>query len=112
MEGIRGRSAIVTGAGSGIGREIALLFASEGAKVVVAELNEAAGRETERMIRDSGGGEAIFLRTDVSLDGGDCASAVRLARESFGSVDVLINNAGIDGRPAPVADIDRLTLTG
>ncbi|WP_171823452.1 SDR family NAD(P)-dependent oxidoreductase [Thermogymnomonas acidicola] len=56
MEGIRGgRSAIVTGAGSGIGREIALLFASEGAKVVVAELNEAAGRETERMIRDSGG---------------------------------------------------------
>jgi NAD(P)-dependent dehydrogenase (short-subunit alcohol dehydrogenase family) len=88
---LRGSVAVVTGAGQGIGRETARLFAALGASVVIAELNETAGRDSERLILDEGG-SALFVRTDVA----DPASMERLHQRSlttFGDVDILVNNA-------------------
>jgi NAD(P)-dependent dehydrogenase (short-subunit alcohol dehydrogenase family) len=85
--------AIITGAGSGMGRVAAQMFAGHGAKVVVAEFGEAAGAETVRLVEEAGGA-ASFVRTDVS----DAASAMAMvdhALSTFGRVDVLYNNAGI-----------------
>ena len=85
--------AIVTGAGTGIGRGIALAFAREGASVVVANRNEANGARTVRQI-ESGGGRALFRRTDVSQEA-DCAAAVAAAVDTYGALHVVVNNAGI-----------------
>jgi 3-oxoacyl-[acyl-carrier protein] reductase len=83
---------IITGAGSGIGRETALLFAKEGANVVVADINEKAGLETVGQIRKNGNG--FFIKLDVS----NREQAEQMAKtilEKYGKIDVLINNAGI-----------------
>jgi NAD(P)-dependent dehydrogenase (short-subunit alcohol dehydrogenase family) len=85
--------AVITGAGSGIGRETALLWAREGARLVVADVNEAGGRETVDAVT-GGGGEAVFVRADVSK-GADAEAMVRAAEETFGALHVLFNNAGI-----------------
>ena len=85
--------AVITGAGSGIGRESALLFAREGARVVVADVNEDAGQAVVEELRGAGG-EAVYVRADVSK-GADAEGMVRAAEESFGRLDVLFNNAGI-----------------
>lgn len=84
--------AIITGAGSGIGRESALLFAREGAKVVVADIAEAAGRETVALIGDS---HALFIKVDVS-SWADTERMVRETVERWGQLNILFNNAGID----------------
>ncbi len=88
---LQDRVAIITGAGSGIGRESARLFAQEGAKVVVADIAEAAGRETVALI----GGDAFFVKVDVS-SWADTARMVRETVERWGRLDILFNNAGID----------------
>jgi len=88
--------AIVTGAGSGIGRATALLFAKEGAKVVVAELDRENGDQTVAMIRDTGG-DAVFVSADVSSVS-DCQHMVRTAVENYGRLDIIVNNAGLSGR--------------
>ena len=85
--------AVITGAGSGIGRETALLFASEGARVVVADVNDAGGQETVEAVREAGG-EARFVYADVSR-ASDAAGMIAAAEETFGRLDVLFNNAGI-----------------
>lgn len=85
--------AIVTGAGTGIGRGIATLFAREGAKVVVANRSEATGTETVKRIEEAGG-IAVFHRTDVTQEE-DCRAVVDFAVKTFGGLDVLVNNAGI-----------------
>jgi NAD(P)-dependent dehydrogenase (short-subunit alcohol dehydrogenase family) len=90
---LEGKVALITGAASGIGRESALLFAREGARVVAADVNEAAGRETVEQVR-AAGGEASFARADVSR-AADCAAMVAAAEKSYGRLDVLFNNAGI-----------------
>ncbi len=90
---LAGKVALVTGAGSGIGRGIALAFAREGAAVVVANRRPEAGTETERRIV-AAGGRARFQATDVTREA-DCAGAVAAAREHFGRLDVLVNNAAI-----------------
>jgi NAD(P)-dependent dehydrogenase (short-subunit alcohol dehydrogenase family) len=85
--------ALITGAGSGIGRETALLFAREGARIVVVDVNDAAGGAVAVEIRDAGG-EAVYAHADVSKSA-DAEAMIRTAEESFGRLDVLFNNAGI-----------------
>jgi NAD(P)-dependent dehydrogenase (short-subunit alcohol dehydrogenase family) len=90
---LQDKVAIITGAGGGMGRVAAQLFASEGARVVVAEFGEAAGQETVAQVR-AGGGEATFVKTDVS-DEGSARGMVDHAIATYGRVDVLYNNAGV-----------------
>lgn len=85
--------ALITGASSGIGRESALLFAKEGALIVVADLNEEAGEETVAQITKNGGG-ASFVKVDVSK-APDIKNMVAHAEKTYGRLDVLFNNAGI-----------------
>ena len=93
MKRLEGKVALITGAGSGMGRVAALLFAQEGAKVVAADLDESAGRETESLARDAGL-DVRLIRADVSREA-DCQAMVAFAEQSFGKLDVLYNNAGI-----------------
>lgn len=95
------RVAVITGAASGIGRETALKFASNGDQVVVADFNEAGGNETVDRIK-TGGGEAIFVKTDVSKFE-DVEALVNKAVDTYGRIDIMFNNAGI-GRITPVLD--------
>jgi NAD(P)-dependent dehydrogenase (short-subunit alcohol dehydrogenase family) len=98
---LEGKVCIVTGAGSGIGRASALLFAAEGARVVAADVDEASAADTARDI----GGDAVAHRVDVADETGTQALAAAVV-ERFGRVDVLFNNAGISG----VGDIEETTL--
>jgi len=91
---LEGKVAIVTGAGSGIGRATAILFAREGTKVVVADVDEEGGRGTIRKIVNEGG-DAIFVRTDVSqVD--DVKKMIDNTISRYGRIDILFNNAGIN----------------
>jgi len=85
---------IITGAGSGIGRDSALLFAKEGAKVVVADVNEKGGEETATQIRKNGG-ESFFVKLDVT-NREQSKNMVKSTIEKYERIDVLINNAGIN----------------
>src|SRR5450759_6005030 len=90
---LKDKVSIITGAGSGMGRTAALLFAAQGAKVVVAEFSEAAGIETVRLVREAGG-EATFIRVDVSKEA-DAKGMVDHVLTTYGGLDVLYNNAGV-----------------
>ena len=90
---LKNKVAIVTGAGSGIGRSIALAFAREGAKVVVADLNEKGGLETVDLVKKEKE-EAIFVKVDVS-QAENIDQMVEVCLKEFGQVDILVNNAGI-----------------
>lgn len=104
-----GQTAVVTGAGRGMGRAVATGLAAEGAQVVVAEVDEGAGREAAHAIQ-AGGGKAIAVRCDVS-NVADVRALFTRTIEEFSTVDILVNNAGI-GIPKPLleyteADWDR-----
>ena len=85
--------ALITGGASGIGRETALLFSTEGARIVVVDLNDEGGNETVEMI-ESQGGTASYCHADVAVSG-DCEAMVGEAEQRYGKLDVLFNNAGI-----------------
>lgn len=105
MGSLEGKSAVVTGAGRGLGRACAVMLAREGAKVVIGEINEADGEETARFIREQGG-EALALHVDISSED-EVEAMVRLAVESFGGLDCAINNAARFIQPKPLAEIAR-----
>lgn len=85
--------ALITGGGSGIGRETALLFAKEGAAIVAADVNDAGGNETVALVA-AAGGRAVYVHADVSK-AADCAAMVAAAESSFGALHILFNNAGV-----------------
>jgi NAD(P)-dependent dehydrogenase (short-subunit alcohol dehydrogenase family) len=90
---LKEKVALITGAGSGIGRESALLFAREGARVVAVDLNEKAAQDAVRDIA-AAGGTAVAVRADVSRSA-DCENMVRVAEKTWGALHVLFNNAGV-----------------
>ena len=93
MDTLKGKVAIVTGGASGIGRATALLFAREGAAVVIVDLDEPHARSAVQDI-EAQGGQAIFIRCDVTR-ADECQHAVQATLEQFGRLDILFNNAGI-----------------
>lgn len=102
MKLLENKVAIVTGAGSGIGRAIAVTYAAEGAKVVVSDINEKGGNETVDMITQNGG-EAIFIVCDTSSAESNKA-LVEETIKRFGALHIACNNAGIAGAMAPTGE--------
>ena len=101
---LAGKVAVVTGAGRGIGRAIALAYAREGARLVLAARNESELEEVVGAVEEAGA-EAVSIRTDVTSQ----IATVRLARRAldrFGCIDILVNNAGISGPVGPLQDND------
>src|SRR5260221_8204406 len=102
MDRLAGKVAVITGAGSGIGRASAKMFVAEGAKVVLAEIDETLGEASAR----EAGADSRFVRTDVT-DEESVKQMVRQARDAFGRVDVLLNCAGGSLREdRPVTEVD------
>ena len=89
---LAGRVAFITGAGAGIARATALLFAREGARIAVVELNETTGMAAQNLVREQGG-DALFIHTDITQES-SVRAAVCCAIERFGRIDVLFNCAG------------------
>jgi NAD(P)-dependent dehydrogenase (short-subunit alcohol dehydrogenase family) len=109
MSRLENKVAVITGAGRGIGFAGAMAFAAEGAKVVIAEIDEDLGAAAEAAIRKAGG-EATFIRTDCS-GADDVVSMIAQTKELYGGLDVLYNNASVflgdlDG---PVTEMDEQT---
>ena len=98
MGQLDGKVALITGAGSGIGRASALVFAREGAKVALADIVVEGGEETVRMVKEAAG-EAFFIKADVS-NAADVEAMVNTVVETYGRIDCAYNNAGIEGQLA------------
>lgn len=97
---LQGKVAVVTGGASGIGKAICKLFAAEGAKLVIGDIDEEKGTEVVREINDAGG-EAIFFHADVS-NYDDVKALIENAIKNFGKVDIMVNNAGVLLGPYPL----------
>ena len=100
---LAGKTIVVTGAGSGIGRASAEMFAASGANIVVADLDENGGRETVNTI-EAAGGKARFKRCDVAVED-QVAALVAFAVDSYGGLHGALNNAGIEMRNKPVHEL-------
>jgi NAD(P)-dependent dehydrogenase (short-subunit alcohol dehydrogenase family) len=106
---LENKVALITGGTTGIGRETAVLFAREGAKVVFSGRREAEGNETLNLVR-AAGGDGQFVKSDVSKSG-DVESLVQKTVAKYGRLDVAFNNAGIEGAWAPSSSKQRKTGT-
>ena len=104
MGKIEGKVSIVTGAASGMGRSIALLYAAEGSKVVAADINQERLDKVEAEIKEAGGTVTTVI-ADISKEE-DVDNMIDTAINSFGRLDILVNNAGIMDKFDPVADVD------
>ncbi|WP_304036082.1 SDR family NAD(P)-dependent oxidoreductase [Mesonia mobilis] len=102
MKTLENKVAIITGSGSGIGKSTALLFAKEGAKVVVTDINEEHGNSVVKEI-EANGGDAIFIKADTSK-AEDSEMTVKKTIEKFGQLDIAVNNAGISGPTEPIGE--------
>lgn len=102
LERLKGKVALVTGAGQGIGRAIAKTFAGEAASVVIADIDESNGEAVAREIRDSGDA-ALYVKTDLRQET-DIEKMVTLTSESFGRLDIVVNNARPKLSPLPFAE--------
>lgn len=110
---LSGKVALITGAASGIGRETALLFASEGASVIACDIDDPGGAETVSMI-EKRGGRAVYVHSDVSKSQ-DCRNMVEQAESEFGALHIIFNNAGVmdsrdDDAEATEEDVWDLTM--
>ncbi len=105
---LKGKVALITGGGSGIGRASAVLFAREGAKLVVSDRDETGASDTVKQVRDAYG-EAVAVGGDVTSNA-DSASMVRAAVDEYGKLDVLVNSAGVSSRNALEAPGDAEAL--
>ncbi|MSP00075.1 MAG: glucose 1-dehydrogenase [Acetobacteraceae bacterium] len=99
-----GKVALITGAGNGIGRAVALGFARRGAQVVVVDRDQDAGEATSGIIRQQGG-NSLFVAADVTKSA-DVQNYVKAALDAYGRIDCFHNNAGIEGSIAPTAEYD------
>jgi NAD(P)-dependent dehydrogenase (short-subunit alcohol dehydrogenase family) len=99
---LKGKVALVTGASSGLGRASALTFAREGAKIVVADIDAKGGKETVQMI-EKAGGEALFVKTDVSKED-EVEAMVNKAVQTYGRLDCVHNDVGIEELPTPFTE--------
>ncbi|MGB7101149.1 MAG: glucose 1-dehydrogenase [Xanthobacteraceae bacterium] len=104
-----GRSVLVTGAGSGIGRATAQLFAAEGGRVVAVDQNEADAEKSVALIKDAGG-EAFAVGADVSKEA-DCRAMVERAVAAYGKLNVAFNNAGVGASGFAVADEEEVAFS-
>ena len=93
MDRVKGKVAIITGGASGMGSATASLFAKEGAKVVIADVNEAGGKKAAEEIKGEGG-KAIFVKHDVTSEK-DWGEVIKKTLAEFGKLDILVNNAGV-----------------
>ena len=105
MAELAGKAALVTGAGVGIGRAIALKMASEGARVMVVDLNEETAEETAALICDAGG-EAIVFTADVS-DESRVSNMVKTTVDRFGSIDIACNSAAVSRGSGPIHTFEK-----
>ncbi|AZZ36396.1 short-chain dehydrogenase [Bdellovibrio sp. qaytius] len=99
---LENKTALVTGAGSGIGREIALHFAAEGAKVLVSDINDLDGQKTVSMVRERKGVAEYFHANSGSPQ--ECEALVNEAMNKFGGLHIAVNNAGVGGPSVPVGE--------
>jgi NAD(P)-dependent dehydrogenase (short-subunit alcohol dehydrogenase family) len=107
---LESKVAIITGAGSGVGRASAMVFAREGAKVVVVDIVAANGEETASMVK-AGGGDAVFVEADVTKSA-DCEKMVQTAVTTYGKVDIMFNNAGFLGPTKLIHDLSEEDWSG
>lgn len=101
-----GKVVFITGAGSGLGRGVAIAFAKEGAIVVVTDLSEKANLETASMIEEDGG-KALAIKVDVTKSE-DIRNALTKTIEAFGKLDIAFNNAGIEYKIQPLHEIEEI----
>lgn len=104
MSLLKDKVAIVSGAGSGIGRAVAEAYAREGAKVVITDINEDHGNETVKTIKEAGG-EAFFVKADSSV-AEENKKLVEAVVAKYGRLDIACNNAGMGGPAAPTGEYD------